>query len=109
MASTITSQAMPSHAHRRVNVAVPATETSPWIIVNASATVVAKPTTSMKVQATCSFLSVVEADNANSTSNAVAFDWTSGTVTATTAEQVRNATAVRFVSVSGAAVGEVGT
>lgn len=109
MPSTITSQAMPVHARRRVSVATPATETSPWILVNESATVVAKPGTSMKVQATCSLPSVIEGDNANATSNAIAFDWTSGVVTAVTAEQVRNVTAVRFVAVAGAGVGEVGT
>lgn len=109
MPSTLTSQAMPTHAHRRVSVAIPAAETSPWILVNETATVVAKPTTSMKVQATCSLLSVVEADNASGASNATAFDWASGVVSTTTAEQVRNATAVRFVAVAGAGVGEVGT
>ena len=109
MASTVTSQAMPTSARRSVRVDTPTTETSPWIIVNATATVVAKPATSMKVQATCSLLATVLADNANGTSNAVGFDWTSGTVTVTTAEMVSNVTAVRFVAVAGAGVGEVGT
>jgi len=109
MASTITSQSMPTSPPRRVRVAVPSTETSPWIIVNETATVVAKPTTTIKVQATCSLLDTVVADNLNATSNAVPFDWASGTVTVTTAEQVRNVTAVRFVAVSGAGVGEVAT
>ena len=109
MPSTITAQAMPSSARRSVRVSTPTTETSPWVVVNATATVVARPTTSMRVQATCSFLDVVLADNANGTSNAVAFDWTAGTVTVTTAEMVSNVTAVRFVAVAGAAVGEVST
>jgi uncharacterized protein YjdB len=109
MPSTITSQSMPTSAPRRVKVSTPSTETSPWIVVNQTATVVAKPSTSMKVQATCSLLQTVLDDNANATSNAVAFDWTSGTVAVTTAEQVSNVTAVRFVAVSGAGVGEVGT
>ena len=109
MASTISSQAVPARVSRRVSVSTPSTETSPWILVNGAATVVVKPGTSMKAQATCSQMAVVEADNANATSNAIAFDWTSGTVTAVTAEQVNNVTAVRFVAVAGAGVGEVGT
>lgn len=109
MPSTITSQALPTGPRRSVRVVTPSTETSPWVVVNATATVVAKPSTSMKVQGTCSPLDVVLADNANSTSNAVAFDWTSGTVAVVTAEQVSNVTAVRFVAVSGAGVGEIST
>jgi len=109
MATTLTYQGMPRSAPRRVRAAVPATETSPWIIVNETATIVAAPGTSMRVQATCSLLDVVVADNANATSNAVAFDWASGTVAAVTAEQVSNVTAVRFIAVAGAGVGEVGT
>lgn len=100
---------MPSNAPRRVRVAVPATETSPWQLVNKEATVVAIPGTSMKVQATCSFPDVILSDNAYATSNAAAFDWDAGTVTAITSQQVRNVTAVRFVAVAGAGVGEIAT
>jgi len=109
MPSTITSAPMPSSAPRRVRVATPSTETSPWIIVNQSATVVARPGVSMQVQATCSFLDVVLADNRDGSSLAVAFGWSAGTVTVVTAEMVSNVTAVRFIAVSGAAVGEVAT
>lgn len=109
MPSTITSQFMPAGVSRRVRVATPATETSPWILVNSSATVVAVPNGSMRVQATCSLLDTVVADNTNGTSNAVSFDWVSGTVSLTTAELVRNVTAVRFLAVTGNGVGEVGT
>lgn len=109
MPSVIISEFMPASIARRVSVATPSTETSPWVMVNTTATVVVKPTTTMKVQATCSLPSVVAADNANGTSNAAAFDWVAGVVSIITAEQVSNVTAVRFVAVSGAGVGEIGT
>ena len=109
MPSTITFCEVPAANNRRFNIQVPSTETSPWILVNKTATVVAKPGTTMKVQATCSLIETVVADNTNGTSNAIAFDWLSGTVSTITAEQVSNVTAVRFVAVSGAGVGEVGT
>lgn len=59
MPSVISSEFMSANVARRISVATPSTETSPWIMVNALATVVAKPTTTMKVQATCSLPSVV--------------------------------------------------
>jgi hypothetical protein len=113
MASLITRvnrHKIPPFAQRAV---VPALEYSPWVPVNDGCTVVLSPNAgaSGKVQATCSTTDLVAADNATNATNGagqcIAFDWVSGVVTTTTAEQLGRATAVRFVSSAGIVTGEV--
>ena len=85
-------------------------ETSPWIPVSPSTMVACIPGsgTTMKAQVSWSPLSVLLADNLNSTSNANAFDWTPGAVTSKAKELQTNANGVRFVATGGAGgVGEL--
>jgi hypothetical protein len=93
---------------------VPAGEYSPWVPVNDGSTVVVKPTGgTAKVQATCSPIDVVAGDNATQVTDgsggAIPFDWVSGAVAVTTAEQVGKVTAIRFVGLTGSVIGEVAT
>jgi hypothetical protein len=108
--TTVTTEAsVAPYPHEHVRCAVPAGETSPWQYTSFDAIVVCSPGAggTMKAQATWSLPSVVAADNLNGSSNAVAFDWDSGTVSAKAVETLRRATAVRFVATTQAGVGEV--
>lgn len=61
----------------------------------------------MLVEATYSPPSVVAADNANGTSNAIAIPWSKGSVSDIAADAVPRCTAIRFTATTAAGVGEI--
>ena len=101
-----------SPTRQRVRVSLASGETTPWYPVSADGGAVAvKPGVGgqMYVEATSSPLAVVTADNANATSTAIAEKWSSGNVTAAKREAFAYTTAVRFVAIGAAGVGEIAT
>lgn len=111
MATTTSSELHEQADRRRIKAAVPAGETSPWILVKAEGMVRVKPGGggTMSVEITSSMPSVVIADNANSTSNSVSETWPSGTVSVVTSLSYKYATAIRFTATTSAGVGEIAT
>jgi hypothetical protein len=61
----------------------------------------------MRVELTGSPLSVVLADNANATSNALGFSWEAGDVSTSAQEDFTFTTAVRFVAIGGSGVADI--
>lgn len=97
-------------ATRRQRYTIDAGSTSPWYFLTGNeSTIVVKPGAggTMRVEASFSPTSVLKSDNLNGTSNASSVPWSSGAVSTTTAETVRRATAVRFITASQAGIGEI--
>ena len=95
-----------------IRVSVAAGTTSPWILIpdREPVVVVCAPGSggTMKAQASWSPVSVIQADNQNGTSNAVAIDWPFGTVSAATVSDITlRAKAIRFVATTAAGIGEI--
>ena len=83
---------------------------SQWILINpAQSGIAVRPGAggSMTVETTQSPPSIVLADNAIGTSNAIAVAWPNGSVTAAADALVRLATAVRFTATSQPGVAEI--
>jgi hypothetical protein len=96
---------------RRINVSVPAGETSPWILVASEGMVRVKPGSggSMKVQITSSPPSIVLSDNINGTNVSIAEDWPVGTVTTVVSQSYKFATAIRFIATTQTGTGDIAT
>lgn len=95
--------------HRRVRITVAANETTPWYLVSQNGGMVAvKPTSgTMRAELTGSPLSVVTADNANATSNAIAFTWPPSDASAAAQADFTFTTAIRFVAIGAGGIAEI--
>ena len=94
---------------RRLRITVGANQTTPWYPVSAhGGNVAVRPTSgTIRAETTSSPLSVVNADNQLSQSNAIARSWPPGDVTAADDAEFGFATAIRFVSVGAGGVADI--
>ena len=95
-----------------VRTTVVAGATTPWFLIpdREPVVVVCAPGSggTMKAQASWSPVSVIQADNQNGTSNAVAIDWPFGTVSAATVSDITlRAKAIRFIATTATGIGEI--
>lgn len=111
MATIIHEKRSPSGAYS-LRVSVNAGETSRWFLIPIgilSASVSVQPGISgeMLVEASTSHSEIINADNLNGTSNAIAIAWPNGIVDSVSVNSMSNFSAVRFSAINSAGIAEV--